>query len=119
MRDVQNEFNKKYNKVPLEVENALFLIEKLEPNKMYKSFSVLKDDLDVLVSDKKIVEKLIGIPERFPGCSLAHTDPTSEWDDERWERRIKEDYEVRRKYQELKQQYKGQKQRSAAQLSKA
>ena len=67
----------------------------------------------------EIAEKLTGIPKRIPGCSITRLDTLSQLDDERMKRMLQGDEYDRRQYQERKQQYKGQKQRSAAQLTKA
>lgn len=119
IREVHDKFNKKFNRVPLTMETALFLIEKLKPDKEYRNLATMKHDLDILVNDKEIAEKLTGIPKRIPGCSITRLDTLSQLDDERMKRMLQGDEYDRRQYQERKQQYKGQKQRSAAQLTKA
>ena len=59
IKELQYEFLKKYNRVPLLLDQALLIIESL-PDKSYKNIDDLYVDLAIVVNDKKIAEKLLG-----------------------------------------------------------
>jgi hypothetical protein len=79
MKKFQNEFNKKYNRVPLIIEQAKFIIENLpNANKTYKDVRSLDEDLEIAVNKKDVSKELLWTPARVRGCYMTRLDDLSE-----------------------------------------
>jgi hypothetical protein len=109
VKNFQSKFNKRFKKIPLRVDQALFLMENLpDSNKTYRNQGSLNDDLEITINNKYIVRKLEGRPDiKLVGCRLARLDGRGEEELERiMELMVKYDYRFRQKYEKQKQQYK-------------
>jgi hypothetical protein len=72
IKGLQYEFLKKYNKVPLLMDQALLIMERL-PDRSYKNRDDLNIDLAIVINDRKVAEKLIGKltkTTKIHGCAI-------------------------------------------------
>jgi hypothetical protein len=98
--DFHNKFIIKYKKAPLKVTQAVFLISSLPNSKVYRNETELNLDLDILVNNKEILEKILSASAttRIRGCRIKYTVPVAELSDSIMESMFKGDEEKRQRY---------------------